>query len=506
MRGDLAGESRQQVTLRLLVVGGELPFRLLRRATSIWGMSTVAPRQRLPAEIRILVAAGFVVAIGYGIVTPALPEFARSFDVGVTAASAVVSGFALFRLLFAPASGQLLARLGEKRMFCCGVLVVGASSAACAYAADYHQLLAFRALGGIGSTMFTVAAASLLIKISPPAMRGRASAAWATGFLLGNIAGPLIGGWFTAIDLKAPFLIYAGLLGLAAVIIGVVLRGREGSEAVPNAGAALPVTFRTALRNRMFQACLASNFVNGLTVYGVRIAIVPMFVVDVLGRSSGWSGIALTAFAIGTAATLTVGGHLADQWGRQPTAVAGSVLVAVTMGWLGFTTSPRDVLVACVVSGAGTGLLTPPVGAAVADVLSANGGDTRSGGALASYQMVGDVGAILGPVLAGLAVELGGYTTAFCLTALLTAAPIWGWCRPSDGSANDGIVEADDAVGAQAAPLKTLPVAGSARDGFELVGAVADGYPVSSANAVQSSGEEFPDGVGDGIGHEAMSR
>jgi len=79
-------------------------------------------------------------------------------------------------------------------VFSCGVLVVALSSVACAFAADYDQLLAFRAVGGIGSTMFTVAAASLLIKLSPSHMRGRAAAARATGFLLGTIAGPLIGG------------------------------------------------------------------------------------------------------------------------------------------------------------------------------------------------------------------------------------------------------------------------------------------------------------------------
>ncbi len=76
-------------------------------------MSTgTLPRERLPAEIRVLVGAEFVVAVGYGIVAPALPEFARSFDVGVTAAAAVVSGFAVFRLLFAPVSGRLLHRFG----------------------------------------------------------------------------------------------------------------------------------------------------------------------------------------------------------------------------------------------------------------------------------------------------------------------------------------------------------------------------------------------------------
>lgn len=401
-------------------------------------MSTGAlPRERMPQQIRILVGAGFVVALGYGIVVPALPEFARSFNVGVTAASAVVSGFALFRLLFAPASGRMLHRLGEQRMFCFGVLVVAASSAACAVAATYQQLLILRAIGGVGSTMFTVAAASLIIKISPPDMRGRSAASWATGFLLGNIAGPVIGGWLTAISLRAPFVIYAVLLGLAAVIIRLRLPSpKKAAPADPEYVPAFAVTFTSLLRDRTFQACLASNFLNGWTVYGVRIAIVPLFIVDVLGLSSSWSGIALTAFAVGTALALTCGGYLADQWGRKRTALIGSLGVALTMGSLGFSTSLDLVLLACFLSGIGTGLLTPPLSAAVADVLSPDRGDARgdthSGTALAGYQMIGDVGAIVGPVLAGVAVDYSGYTAAFVLTAVLAVGTAGSWWRASE--------------------------------------------------------------------------
>ena len=58
---------------------------------------------RVPVEIWILVAAAFLIALGYGLVAPILPQFAQSFDVGVMAASAIVSIFAFVRLVFAPA-------------------------------------------------------------------------------------------------------------------------------------------------------------------------------------------------------------------------------------------------------------------------------------------------------------------------------------------------------------------------------------------------------------------
>ena len=79
---------------------------------------------RLPREVRVLVFAAFMIAIGYGVVAPALPVFARSFDVSVAAASAVVSAFAVARVLFAPVSGRLVGRTGELPVFCGGLLIV----------------------------------------------------------------------------------------------------------------------------------------------------------------------------------------------------------------------------------------------------------------------------------------------------------------------------------------------------------------------------------------------
>jgi DHA1 family tetracycline resistance protein-like MFS transporter len=140
----------------------------------------------------VLVSTSFVVALGYGMVAPALPIFARSFDVGVTAVSFVASAFAVVRLAFGPLSGRLVNRLGEVRVFACGLIVVAASSGACAFVSTYWELLICRAIGGAGSTLFTVSsAASLLIRLAPSSLRGRATGAWATAFLLGTVAGPM---------------------------------------------------------------------------------------------------------------------------------------------------------------------------------------------------------------------------------------------------------------------------------------------------------------------------
>lgn len=381
-----------------------------------------ASGQRLPREIYVLVGASFAIAIGFGLVAPVLPVFVRSFDVGITAASAVVSVFALSRLVFAPLSGTVVGRFGELPVFVTGLAVVAVTTAGLAFAGAYWHLIALRVVAGVGSTMFTVSALSLLVRLAPEHMRGRATSLWATGFLLGNVAGPLAGGGLVAISIRAPFLVYAGVLVLVLVVVGVVLRRPRGDGPVESA---LPAArFRDALAHRSYRAALAGNFTVGWAVFGVRVALVPLMVVEVLGRSGSFAGIALAVFAAGNAAALVVTGRATDRIGRRPPLIAGLAIAGAATAALGWVTSPLWYLVLSAVAGVGGGMVNPPLNASVADVL---GRGTRGGPVLAGFQMAADLGAILGPLVAGALADAFGYGPAFALTGglMLVALVIW---------------------------------------------------------------------------------
>jgi MFS family permease len=72
-------------------------------------------------------------------------------------------------------------------------------------------------------------------------------------------------------------------------------------------------------------------------------------------------------------------------------------------------------------------MLNPAVTAAVTDVIAADGPDARGGTALAGFQMVGDAGAIIGPILAALIVEWAGYPAAFATTAAIAVISFAHW-------------------------------------------------------------------------------
>jgi MFS family permease len=379
---------------------------------------------RLPGEVWVLVAANFVIAAGFGLVAPALPTFARSFHVSVTAASVVVSAFAVARLIFAPASGRLITALGERRVYLTGISIVAITTGACAFAANYWQLLIFRSVGGIGSTMFTVSAIALLIRVTPAPMRGRASGLWGTGFLLGNVTGPLLGGGLLTISLRAPFLVYAGMLFIAVAIVWWFLRNSPLAAPAIEDEDAPRITLRSAFQHRAYTAALASSFANGWAVFGVRVSLVPLFVEEVLRRDGAFAGTALAVFAAGNVAMLMISGKLADTIGRKPMIILGLVIAGGGTIWVGFTTSVAAFLIATVVSGLGSGLLTPPQQAVVADVVGTKG---RGGPVLAAFQMSADIGAVIGPVTAGLMADHLSYSAAFAMTGVLAllAALVW---------------------------------------------------------------------------------
>ena len=83
-----------------------------------WSIVSASPslpleKVRIPREIWVLIASAFVIALGFGLITPVLPQFAQSFGVGATASSIVVSAFAFFRLVFA----RLLRLVQHRRGF-----------------------------------------------------------------------------------------------------------------------------------------------------------------------------------------------------------------------------------------------------------------------------------------------------------------------------------------------------------------------------------------------------
>ena len=376
----------------------------------------------MPREVWILSAANVMIALGYGVISPVMPAFARSFGVSITAVTLVITIFSVTRLCFAPMSGLLVQRLGERRIYLSGLLVVAVSTAACAFARTYPQLLVCRAVNGIGSTLFFVSAFGLMFHISPPDARGRIAGVFSTSFMLGAVGGPVIGSLMAGWGLKVPFLLYGVLL--LVVALGVFFGLRHSDLAAPAPPTRSTVTMPQALRNRAYRSALVANFATGWSTFGLRIALVPLFVSDVMGRGVGVIGLVLAAFAAGNAVAVIPSGYLSDRMGRRTLLIVGLATCGAATIWLGEVSSLPAVLVAAVVTGATSGVFMSPLQAAVADIL---GSEARAGTPVAALQMTSDLGAIVGSIVIGpIAQDLSfGWDFDISGIILLIAAGFW---------------------------------------------------------------------------------
>jgi MFS family permease len=342
-------------------------------------------------------------------VAPAIVVFARMFGVGTAAAGAVISAFALARLVAALPGGRLVNRFGERRVMVTGIAIVAVSSALAGLAQDYVQLLVLRAAGGVGSAMFTVSALSLLLRSVAPEQRGRASGLFTGGFLLGGIAGPTLGGLVAEVSIRLPFFLYAATLAAAGTVALTMLREPEGTL-VKAAGE--QVSVKSALRFAAFRAALTTNFADQWTVLGLRASLIPLFVKYSLDRGFIWTGIGLGIVTAVNALVLLPGGALADRIGRKPIMLAGCLVGGASMALLAVTHSVVGFLLVMVALGFGSGLLDVSPSAVVGDVIGGRGGT-----AVAAYQMAGDTGVITGPVICGFLADSVSYSAAFATTA-----------------------------------------------------------------------------------------
>ncbi len=318
---------------------------------------------KLPQEIWVLVAASFVIALGFGLVAPpALPQFARSFDVSVTAATIVISSFAFMRLVFAPMSGTLVQKLGERPVYIVGLLIVAVSTGACAFAGgEYWQLLLFRSLGGIGSTMFTVSASadhshvtvgqsrprvgSVRDKLSHgidrrPAGRRCAVAVRSADAVhhLRNCVGDR-----RARCLREPAWISFGVTGQGCRCEVDDSHRRPPVSGVPGSARIEP---RLRWRDLRSSRCHGS----------------PCSSSSSSAETPSIAAYALTIFAVGNALVLIVSGRLSDRFGRKPFVVSGLLICGLGTIAMGFTDNLVVFFAIAAVTGVGSAHESGPAG------------------------------------------------------------------------------------------------------------------------------------------------
>ncbi len=374
-----------------------------------------SPFTGFPPAVAALTSVGFFVAVGFGLIIPAIPIFASSFGAGATAIGLVVSAFAVARLVSGLLAGRLVERFGERLVLGSGLAMVALFTFVTALAQSYNQLLIFRTAGGLGSSMFSVAAGSLLLRSVDESHLGRAQSVYNGGFLVGAIMGPAFGGALMGISLRAPFFIYTATLIIAATIALIRLTpdrlGHKSSKPVVNGE---PMRIREALSFPDYRIALALTFLGSWVLFGLRSSLVPLFVTEELGASTSIVGLGFTVAGLANGLILLRAGRITDLRGRRYSLLVGSYFVLFGLIVMTFAFDPILYIIAMMLMGLGGAFFGSAPAALVGDVIKGRGGRV-----IAFFQMSGDAGMMVGPIVLGLIKDQASFQASFLATVAL---------------------------------------------------------------------------------------
>ena len=300
------------------------------------------------------------------IVSTALPRIVGDLG-GVTHLSWVVTAYILASTITTPFYGKLGDMYGRKKFFVAAIIIFLIGSALSGLSQSMAELIAFRALQGLGAGGLMVSAMATLGDIVAPRERGRYMSYMMVVMMLATIGGPLLGGFITTsfswrwifyinVPIGGAALVYllatlhlpprrvghtvdylgGGLLAVAVTslillatwagveyrwgsgqIIGLAVLAAAAAAAFcfTETRAAEPILPLHVFRNANFSLTMAMTFLTGLAMFGA-MTFLPLYQQTVQGESPTVSGLMLTPMMLGVTVTSIVAGQVTTRTGR----------------------------------------------------------------------------------------------------------------------------------------------------------------------------------------------
>jgi len=334
-------------------------------------MTQVQSISQMGTRVKVLVMAGtmlglFTSAMDQTIVGTAMPRVVAHLG-GYEHYSWVFTGFMVVSTTAVPIVGKLTDMYGRKFFFLGGIAIMMLGSALCGMSQSMTQLIAFRAIQGLGAGTIMATAFAIIADVFPPAQRARWAGLMSGVYAAASVAGPLIGGYITdnlnwrwvfyvnlplgAVALSTFFSVmpsvrpgvrhrldYWGVTMLILTVVPLLLAFSWANEEYPwlsaqiigllafaalaalafatvERRAAEPILPPELFRHRIFLVSAGVTFLTGMGMFG-SIAYLPLFVQGVIGSSATNSGLVIMPMMISMSLTAAVVGQLLARWGR----------------------------------------------------------------------------------------------------------------------------------------------------------------------------------------------
>jgi EmrB/QacA subfamily drug resistance transporter len=349
-------------------------------ATAAPAPARAAGSPRLALIFSGLMLVMLLAALDSTIVATALPTIVGDLG-GLEKLSWVTSAYLLAQTAVTPLYGKLGDQLGRKTILQSAVVLFLLGSGLCGLAGSMTQLIAFRAIQGLGAGGLIVLVQATVGDVVPPRERGRYQGLFGGVFGLASVAGPLLGGvivehfswrWIFYVNLPVgaialiviastlpvtatrgrPSIDYAGAAVLAAALSAIVLVASLGGTtwawgsaptvAVALVGAVLlgvfvaiervarePVLPLSLLRDEVFRVSAALSLIVGFALFG-SVTFLPLFFQTVFHSSPTGAGLRLIPLMGGLLVTSVGSGRIISSTGRyRAFPIAGTAVMTV---------------------------------------------------------------------------------------------------------------------------------------------------------------------------------
>jgi DHA1 family tetracycline resistance protein-like MFS transporter len=358
----------------------------------------------------------FIDLVGFGIVIPVLPLYAKNFQASDAVVGLLLASYSGMQFVFAPILGRLSDRYGRRPILLFSILGTSLGFLVMGLANTLWLLFIARIIdGATGGNIST--AQAYIADVTLPEKRSSGMGLIGAAFGLGFIFGPALGGILSRISLGAPFLFASGLAASNAVALFFLLPESLASEHRTKAGGrpSMGEVFRESGSWQL--AAIMATYFFGTVAFSLLTATYPLFTAGRLHLDALHNGYIFAYLGL-VGAFIQGGliGRLSKVFGDKPLAVVGTLFLAVSMFALPSIMTVFGLVAASTGMAIGNSLVTPTLNAMASKSVSAS----WQGRVLGVMQSAASLARIMGPVLGG--VLLG---TASISSAQFGRAPYW---------------------------------------------------------------------------------
>lgn len=348
--------------------------------------------------------------IGFGMMIPILPFYARDYGASGTMLGLILTSYAAMQFVAAPFWGRLSDRIGRRSVLALTMLGVGGSLIIVGLANSLAMILVGRALGGLFAGNIGVATA-YVTDITSEQDRAKGMGMIGAAFGVGFILGPAIAGLLVPYGHNVPILVAAGVSIVNA--LSIRFRLKETAPTAPRRAASA----ESPLRNPYIFRLCASNFMFTFAIAQLE-AVFAFYMLDRFGcdaRQVAHILVAMAMIMVGVQGGLIR--RLAPKFGEKKLVIFGSAVLALCFASMPLAGSVALMMIPLCLSSLGRGTAQP----ALLSLASLGSDASNRGAVMGSFQSAASLARVAGPIVAGALYDLS-HAGPFYVAALVMAA------------------------------------------------------------------------------------